>query len=183
VGSRGRGQLGTLLLGSVSVAVVRHARCPVVVVRPENESTVRSGVLAGVDASPDSLPVLEFAYRQASLHDLRLTILDCTWDIQGGTMGAYLVADEMADLEGERLALAEAMAGMQEKYPDVHVTTRLGSGLPHEALVTSGDQMDLIVVGAHQKSRISHALFGSVSVSVVESATCPVAVVPLSVTD
>lgn len=182
VGSRGRGQLRSLLLGSVSVALVRHAHCPVVVVRPEKVGTVRNGVVVGVDASAESQPVLEFAYRQASLHDLPLTVLDCVWDVQAGTMGAYMVSDSPADLESERIALAEATAGMKEKYPEVHVTTRMARGIPQEALVHLGERMDLIVVGAHQDSRVSQALFGSVSVAVVESAPCPVAVVPLSTT-
>jgi nucleotide-binding universal stress UspA family protein len=180
VGSRGRGKLRSLLLGSVSVALVRHAHSPVVVIRPEDVGTVRNGVLVGVDGSAESRSVLEFAYRQASLHDLPLTVLDCIWDIQAGTMGAYVVPDAPEDLEVERRALAEAMAGMQEKYPEVHVTTQMARGIPQEALVRLGGRMDLIVVGAHQNSRIRQALLGSVSVAVVESATCPVAVVPLS---
>ncbi len=181
VGSRGRGQLRSLLLGSVSVALVRHAHCPVVVVRPEKVGTVRNGVVVGVDASPESRPVLEFAYRQAALHGLPLTVLDCVWDIHAGSMGAYVASETPADLEVDRLALAEATAGMKEKYPEVHVTTRMAKGLPQEALVHLGERMDLIVVGAHQDSRVSQAMFGSVSVAVVESSACPVAVVPLSV--
>ena len=35
VGSRGRGRIKRLLMGSVSDAVVRHAHCPVMVVREE----------------------------------------------------------------------------------------------------------------------------------------------------
>jgi len=34
VGTHGRGAVGRLFLGSVSDHVVRHARCPVMVVRP-----------------------------------------------------------------------------------------------------------------------------------------------------
>ena len=37
VGSRGRGGLRTALLGSVSDSVVRHAPCPVLVVRKETQ--------------------------------------------------------------------------------------------------------------------------------------------------
>ena len=181
VGSRGRGRVKSLLLGSVSVALVRHAHCPVVVIRPGVVGAVRNGVVLGVDPAPGSRPVLEFAYRQASLHDLPLTILDCVLDVQSGTTGAYLVPEETTDLDGERLAVAEAVAGMSEKYPEVRVSRQLIKGTPQEALVHAGDRMDLVVVGAHQGSRLSQAFFGSVSVGVVERATCPVAVVPMSV--
>lgn len=179
VGSRGRGKLRSLLLGSVSVALVRHATCPVVVVRPERLDTIRKGILVGADASPESRIVLELAYRQSSLHDLPLTVLDCVSYVLAGAMGAYMVPTP-AEVERERLALAEAVAGMAEKYPEVHVTSRLAKGSAQEALIRLGDGMDLIVVGAHQNSRTSQALFGSVSVAVVENATCPVVVVPLS---
>jgi nucleotide-binding universal stress UspA family protein len=178
LGSRGRGQLRTLLLGSVGTALVRHAHCPVVVHRPGNPGIVRNGILVGVDASPESRTVLEFAYREASLRDLPLTLLHCGWDAQADALGAYLVAESIVDLETERLALAEAIAGMAEKYPDVRTTTEIVRGLPQEALLRAGERMTMIVVGAHVPGHTSHRLFGSVATSVVEHATCAVAVVP-----
>jgi hypothetical protein len=43
--------------------------------------------------------------------------------------------------------------------------------------------MNLVVVGAHQEGIASRMLFGPVSVSVVEHATSPVAVVPMAAAD
>ncbi len=153
------------MLGSVSVAVVRHAHCPVVVVRPGNAGKVRNGVAVGVDTTEPAQPVLEFAYRQASLHGLPLTVVHCL--------------NYVLDIDEERLALSTALAGMSEKYPDVHVTTRVGKGDPDEVLVRLGERMDLVVTGTHHGSRTRRTIFGSVSVEVVEQATCPVAIVPL----
>ena len=178
LGSRGRGQLRTLLLGSVGTALVRHAHCPVVVHRPGNPGIVRNGILVGVDASPESQTVLDFAYREASFHDLPLTLLHCGWDPHADALGTYLVAESIVDPETERLALAEAIAGMAEKYPDVRTTTEIVRGLPQEALLRAGERMNMIVVGSHVPGHTSHRLFGSVATSVVEHATCAVAVVP-----
>jgi nucleotide-binding universal stress UspA family protein len=41
VGSRGRGAIRELVLGSASQKVAHHARCPVVIVRPSNQETRR----------------------------------------------------------------------------------------------------------------------------------------------
>jgi nucleotide-binding universal stress UspA family protein len=65
VGSRGRGPLRTLLLGSVSQSVARHARCPVVVCRPHEQRDEGHEILVGAEGSVASLPVIEFAFRQA----------------------------------------------------------------------------------------------------------------------
>lgn len=180
VGSRGRGALRHLLLGSVGVALVRHAECPVVVHRPGKPGQEHHGIVVGADASEEARTVLEFAYREASLRALPLTVLHCFWDVQASYGDTRAVRGQPPDLEDERLQLGEVMAGMSEKYPDVDVTAELARGLPQEALVGLGDRMDLIVVGTHHTGRLTQLLFGSVSLSVVEHASCPVAVVPLT---
>ncbi|MEO7352409.1 MAG: universal stress protein [Marmoricola sp.] len=179
LGSRGRGKLRSLLLGSVGVALVRHAHCPVVVHRPGKAGTLRNGIVVGVEASEESRAVLEFAYREASVRNLPLTVLHCYWDIQAGTAAAGIVYESMLDVDSEQAVLDEAMAGMSEKYPDVGVSTRMARGLPHEVLAELGEQMNLIVVGAHHANRVSQMVFGSVSIALVERASCPVAVVPV----
>jgi nucleotide-binding universal stress UspA family protein len=179
VGSRGRGKLRSLLLGSVGVALARHAECPVVIHRPGTGGLVRHGVLVGADSSPESLAVLEFAYRQASLRDLPLTVLHCYQDLAVAAYGSFVTPAQEIDVEAERRGLAESMAGFAEKYPDVIVETEVAIGAAQEALARLGERMDLVVVGSHQAGRVSRMLFGMVSISVVEHASCPVAVVPL----
>lgn len=162
LGSRGRGPVRSLLLGSVGTAVIRHAHCPVVVHRPTNPGVVRRGVLIGVDGAPDSPDVLEHGYRLASQRGLPVTVVHC-----------FSIDEE----DEHRVLVAEAMAGLAEKYPDVHVTTRVVRGAPEVALVSSADRMDLVVVGAHHGGLASAIVFRSVSGAVVEHATCPVVVV------
>ena len=180
VGSRGRGKVRRLLLGSVGVALVRHSACPVVVHRPGNPGLVRNGIVVGADGSEESRSVLEFAYHQAAVRDLPLTVLHCFPDGRAAMGASYVANDTAAVFESERLLLAESMAGLAEKHPDVMARTQLAGGLPEEQLVRRGDRMDLIVVGAHQSGNVTQMLFGSVSIAVTEHATCPVAVVPLA---
>jgi nucleotide-binding universal stress UspA family protein len=164
VGSRGRGPVKSLLLGSVGVALTRHASCPVVVVRPENRGAVRNGVVVGADATERSLATVEFAYRQASLHRLPLTIMHSYW--------------EASSEDEARRTLAESIAGLVEKFPEVNARTELVRGTADDSLVRASERMDLVVVGTHHAGVMSAVVFGSIADAVVQHARCPVAVVP-----
>jgi len=180
LGSRGRGHLKSLLLGSTAVAVVRHAHCPVVVHRPTSPSPRRKGIAVGADATEDSLPVLDFAFREASIGKLPLTVVHSFWYFQQPSTVEDVRVDPAAASLRQQLALSESLAGFAETYPDVSVHTEIDQGMPERFLLRLADEMDLLVVGAHSVSRAQQFMFGSVSVWLVEHANCPVAVVPLS---
>lgn len=78
------------------------------------------------------------------------------------------------------IALSESLAGFGEQYPDVTVHTEIDQGMPERYLLRLADQMNMLVVGAHHGSLAEQFMFGSVSVWLVERATCPVAVISLS---
>lgn len=159
IGSRGRGPMRSVLLGSLGLALARRSTCPLVVVRPGHRGLVRNGVLVGADTNRRSRPVLEFAYLQASSSGLPLTILHS---------GAGPEAE---------LGVAEAVAGLAEKFPDVRAETRFVAEDPAGALARESHRMDLVVIGAHH----GHGLRPSVTSAVLEHAACPVAVVPVLV--
>lgn len=174
MGSRGLGGFGSLLLGSVSLAVTRHASCPVVVVRPSGSHlTGHAGVLVGVDGTPGSVPVLEFAFHHASQRGLPLTVMHCFWEV-----GGVPVASTDQRLDDLRLLVAESMAGLGEKYPDVSVSTELRRGLVDTTLGEEAEHYDLVVVGGHPRGSLWRLVLGSVADTVLEHAHGPVAVVP-----
>jgi nucleotide-binding universal stress UspA family protein len=145
--------------------VASRTACPLVVV-PRRHRRVGRGVLAGVDLREHSAEVLDFAFRHASLHQLPLTVLTCSRH-----------ADEV---EEDERRLAEVTAGFTERFPDVHVTREVRQGRPAHQLVLAAQLMDLLVVGRHQPTGLTHSPFGHVRSGVVDRAHCPVAVVPVS---
>ncbi len=181
VGSRGRGHVLSLVLGSVSEVVAGRSTCPVVVIRPQHGLEPRQGVLVGTDGTRESVPVLRFAYRQAKLRHLPLTVMQSVWDVRTSTAGAHVVPAEDVDDAGSGLALSDAVAGLSTEYPDVPTTLTIGHGAPAECLLTIADTMDLVVVGHHERGLLGRLTHGSVAVAVLEHASVPVAVVPADV--
>jgi nucleotide-binding universal stress UspA family protein len=183
LGSRGRGSVTSKLLGSVSAAVSKHASCPVVVCRPGTELTVKKGILVGADATPDSLPVIEFAFRQAALRSQALTVLHCIWDVLATVHGPRVITTGTEEtVEEARLLLGESVAGFHEKYPDVYVDLQVARGSAGDCLAAAADHHDLVVVGRHPAESIGRRVAGTVATAVLERSHTNVAVVPEAVT-
>jgi len=171
LGSRGRGPLRTALLGSVSARVSRHAHCPVVVCRPRRQEAGAEGrIVVGADGTPASLPVLDYAFAQASFRGAPLTVMHCFFgvDIDAGS----------TDLDDLRVLLSQSVAGLREKYPDVTVRTELAVGLVDQCLTDRTPDADLIVVGRVLPSGWSRFVHFSCALAVLERAHTTVAVVP-----
>ena len=180
LGSRGRGPVRSHLLGSVGLAVVRQAGCPVVVHRPgDHRGRLHRGVVVAADATAESRPVLAFAFREASLRDMPLKVVHDIYDVRSALVGAPMIGNPSENIERRALPLAESLAGYREDYPDVHLTVKTFPGrLPEEALIQLSRDADLTVVGTHQRGVLARALVGSVSETVLEHVRGPVAVVP-----
>ena len=149
LGSRGRGPMRTLLLRSVGVAVTRHAECPVVVVRPGNRGLVRNGVLVGADGTERSQTTLEFAYRQASLYGLPLTVLHCHGSARAAP-GRGCVRRWIAP----RLRRSACFSpSPSPAWPRSSRTCRRAPRSPAASLdaclVWMAERMDMVVVGSH----------------------------------
>lgn len=176
VGSRGLGQVGGAVLGSVSRNLLHHARCPVVVVK---DSVCRGvdrdlPVLLGIDGSPSSEAAIGFAFDEASRRRVDLLALHAWSDVAVFPflgMDWHKYEDQGHEILGERLA------GWQEHYPDVTVRRSIVCDKPARWLIDESRHSQLVVVGSRGRGGISSMLLGSVSASVVESALAPVAVV------
>jgi nucleotide-binding universal stress UspA family protein len=173
VGCHGRGAIGRLLLGSVSSAVVRIAKCPVAVIRDEDPLLpfpLHGPVLVGIDCSSASELALAMAFDEASRRAVDLEALYAWSDVD---VHASPGLDWKS--EGER-NLAQYLAASQERYPDVNVHRVVVLDRPGPALVERSESAQLVVVGSRGRGGVAGMLLGSVSNAVVHSVRVPVIV-------
>lgn len=176
LGSRHLPALGATLIGSVGCGVAAGAHCPVVVVRAAAGSAAEgAGVVVGVDGTEVSEDALGFAFEHASLHALPLRAVMC-W--HRDPLASIGVRPEHEPPERARLLLSEALAGWQEKYPDVIVDASIVRDHPVSRLVADATAQQLLVVATSHRHAFIDTVLGSVTQGVLHHAVCPVAVVP-----
>ncbi|GAA2067196.1 universal stress protein [Streptomyces albiaxialis] len=180
-GSRGRGEIRGLLLGSVSLELASRADCPVVVVRgdaPHRQGTFRR-VTLGVGEDRDAGAV-RFAFREAEERACELRALRA-WRCPTHELGDVpLVAAHPALAHRDQAwsVLDTALRAWAGKHPAVTVRQDVVEGTARKVLLDAAEDSDLVIVGAHRRQGHFGRQLGMVAHTLLHHAACPVAVVP-----
>jgi len=176
LGRSGRRVFDSLLIGSTSRTVAGHAKAPVIVVPLEAPTEpAQNTVVVGVDGGPDSQEPIAFAVDLAARHGAAVEVV-CVWGTSTDPYGETHAAAFDNLRGGAEVAVAEAVAGWQEKYPDVAISTVAPHGHPAKVLVSRSESARILVVGGRPR-QVAGFLLGSVADAAVRYARCPVAVV------
>lgn len=178
VGSRGHGELASLLLGSVADACVRHARSPVAVIR-ERPSDGTLPVVVGVNGSAASTRALCWAANEARLRNARLVVVHAWTPLFVGELTSVSSTPD-ADAAIERAAaetLTRAADHVGAPGAGPKPEPELVRGDAADALLDAATRASLLVVGSRGRSAVAGLVLGSVSTRCVHEAPCPVVVV------
>ncbi len=174
VGTHGHRPVARMLLGTTSSSLVTMSRFPVLVVRP-GASRPDAPVVVGVDGSTSSVAAVVAAAAEADrcgVPLLALTAVPRAVDALGVPVGPTL-----AELDQAEASVAEAVAGLHERYPDLVVERVVSQTHPVEALVRASEDARLVVVGSRGRGTFRALLDGSVSRGITQHAACSVLVV------
>jgi nucleotide-binding universal stress UspA family protein len=182
-GSRGRGDLVGLLLGSVGLGVAARAECPAIVVRGDNAGLhgQHERILLGVGDPATAEEAVRFAFREAESRG-------CTLDaIRAWRCPAHETTDHpgLAD-EPERYHEEQASARLDAvlhdamaDHPDVKVRPATVEGTARKVLLQRSAAADLVIIGARRRHGHFGLQLGRVGHTLLHHADCPVAIVPL----
>ena len=173
MGTRGHGGFAELLLGSVGIHCLRHAPCPVAVIR---EGAPDGPIVVGVDGSNHGDVALRWAFGEAARLGAPLQAV-ASWFWSERLFHRIDVGydDERAhSLVEERVVRARAWV---PAAADVDVTVDVVDEPPGPALVAASAAARMLVVGTRGLGGFRGMVLGSVSDHCAHNARCPVVVV------
>jgi nucleotide-binding universal stress UspA family protein len=185
LGARGLSAVKSFFLGSVTIAVARHAPCSVLVAKGEPRP-VRHAII-GIDGSEGAASAVHFmAGLGTGLRAVEVTLLGVIEEVRyPSTAPSPLRRDLRAalnELHQERRAGLERVvtaAGTALKPEVARLEVTVDLGQPGAALVAAANRpgCDLVVVGARGLGALERLVLGSVSERVLRHARCPVLIV------
>ena len=179
VGARGLGGFAGLQIGSICLKVAAHAHCPVVVVRGDLHVPDRRPVAVGVDNSAQGRLAVGVAFEEAALRDVALVAVR-GWGMPRllwHSVDRRLAPPIEARSSAERHLVDDVVAGWQERYPDVEVTTRFECVTAAHALTVASRDAQLMVIGSRGSGGFADLALGSVSQQLLHHSLCSMIVV------
>ncbi len=184
IATHGYTGLKHVLLGSTAERVVRHAPCPVLVVRGREKRGVKTtfspdqlrSILVPVDFSETSLDVLPHAMALARQSEAQITLLHVMEPFHEDMFLDSTQIQRVAKIAAhERLGrLADAT---KKTWPRTGRELRNGRPVPTITALAKRTNADLIVMGTHGRTGLDRVFIGSVAERVVRDAPCSVLVV------
>jgi nucleotide-binding universal stress UspA family protein len=139
------------------------------------------GIIVGVDGSGYSQRALEWAVKEAAVHQAPLTVVTVHQAVAGFFGSPVDYPGDEAQMERARQAVQaeteKVLAEAGEARP-TSVTVKVVNGFPAEELVKAGEGADMIVLGSRGAGGFSRLLMGSVTFQVAQHSHCPVLIVP-----
>jgi nucleotide-binding universal stress UspA family protein len=179
MGARGLGRVQGFLLGTVSLAVVRHCTRPVLVVKGRTRAL--GSAIVTLDGSEDALNALRLFARWPKLADLAVHLVGVIEPLPFPRTAPKMIQADLqaaaSAAEGERReALKQAFAAARPLLPSGRIIETLTSGEPASQILRIADEhaIDLIVLGARGLGAAQRLLLGSVSEAVLQGAQCAV---------
>jgi nucleotide-binding universal stress UspA family protein len=179
MGSRGLGTMRRALMGSVSESVVRHAHCPVIVVRGE-PVVFPAKILLATDGSEEATQATRVAAEVAQRTGSDMQIV--TVALENPNVYAYYDVRHPAEVERHRQEARKILDQQVDRVREAGANVakaHLKMGAADEDIVVLAEDLeaDLIIMGTRGLGALRRALMGSISDSVVRHAHCPVMVV------
>jgi len=187
--THGRTGLTRWVLGSVTEKVLRHAHCPVLVVR--NEAPI-SNVIITLDGSPLAEQAVEPGCAITDLLGGEVTLVSVEQPI---IPDAKLVRELDRAESGLGKHLLENLYNNTENYlqivartfecVDIHTKAAILTGSPANSILEYADEhdVDLIVMATHGRTGIRRWVYGSVTEKVLRRSHCAMLIVRPTVTD
>ncbi|MGW2089648.1 universal stress protein [Streptomyces sp. NPDC001880] len=184
LGSRGRGRIAGMILGSVGLSLAGRSHCPVVVIptAPPVAPTEPDGrVVVGISDAAEPSAAAVFALAQAAARHAELVAVRA-WRRPALELLSHPPFPGAPASPQRRRAeehLEEVLTALTEQDDSGTVVHRsVAQGPAHHVLIDAAKEAELLVVGARRSSKWHGLQLGPVNHAVLHYAPCPVAVVP-----
>lgn len=175
VGTRGRGQLAEIVLGSVSHRVLMHATRPTLVVKGGDRRLHK--VLVAVEGKDDGERITQWLVRHPFAHPVELCIISVVVPLHPAdpySLAGLESWPAVATTHAEEV-VKTVSAGLSS--PQYTTSIRVLTGEVAAVVADLARDTDLVVVASHGRHRLERLLLGSASHAIVHRVAVPTLVI------
>ena len=164
-----------ILLGSTTLRVTSHARCPVIAWRGTAVQPSNAPIVVGLDESAAAAVSLDVALELAACFGAPVNVVH-TWTFASAPDEVHGSPDWVKVNAATRARIEAIIEIAQRKHPGPEVTTSWESRGASRALLDHLDNAQLVAVGNRGRAPLTAAVMGSTSLNLLHHSQIPVMV-------